>query len=78
MAASPVNHTSYSAAFQYAATVLSGQFATGAQVLKLATIVQGGTAGVSKASGLPSSGSANSLLKATLQIEPSWSNAHPG
>jgi hypothetical protein len=78
MAASPVNYTSYAAAFQYTATVLSGQFAAGAQVLKIATIIQGGTAGVGKASGLPSSGTANSFLNATLQIDPFWSKSHPG
>jgi len=78
MASSPVNYTSYAASFQYGATVLSGQFAPGAQVLKLATILQGGTRGVSTPSGLPSSGTANSFLDAYIQIDPAWASAHPG
>ena len=78
MASSPVNYTSYSASFQYGATVLSGQFAAGAQVLKLATILQGGTRGVSTPSGLPSSGTANSFLDAYIQIDPTWAHDNPG
>jgi hypothetical protein len=58
--------------------VQSGLFATGAQVLKLATIMQGGTRGVTTASGLNSSGSANTFLNATLQLDPGWALAHPG
>jgi len=77
MASAPVNYSSYAASFQYGATVLSGQFAPGAQVLKLATIIQGGTRGVSAATGLPSSGTANSFLDAYIQIEPGWAAAHP-
>lgn len=78
MASAPVNYTAYSAAFQYGATVLSGQFAAGAQVLKLATILQGGTRGVSTPSGLPSSGTAHSFLDAYIQIDRTWSQSHPG
>ena len=78
MASGPVAYTSYSSSFQFNVTVQSGQFAPGAQVLKLATIMQGGTRGVSTASGLPSSGTANAFLNATLQLDPGWSSAHPG
>ena len=78
MASAPVNYTSYSASFQYGATVLSGQFAAGEQVLTLATILQGGTRGVSTPSGLPSSGTANSFLDAYIQIDPTWAQSHPG
>ena len=78
MAASPVNYTSYDAAFQYGATVLSGLFASGTQVLKLETILQGGTRGVSNASGLLSTSSADSFLDATLQIDPKWNRDNPG
>jgi hypothetical protein len=46
-------------------------------VLKLATILQGGTRGVTTASGLASSGSANTFLNATLQLDPGWASAHP-
>lgn len=78
MASSPVNYSSYSASFQYGATVLSGPFATGAQVLKLSTILQGGTRGVGTPSGLPSSGTANSFLDAYIQIDPDWARSNPG
>lgn len=78
MASGPVGYTSYSASFQYAATVLSGQFAAGAQVLKLATIIQGGTRSVLRPSGLASSGTANSFLDAYMQIDPIWLQSHPG
>jgi len=78
MAASPVNYTSYDAAFEYEATVLSGQFDSGTQVLKQETILQGGTRGVSNSSGLLSTSSANSFLDATLQIDPKWSRDNPG
>lgn len=78
MAASPVSYTSYDAAFQYGATVLSGQFASGTQVLKLETILQGGTRGVSNSSGLLSTSSSNSFLDAILQIDPQWNRDNPG
>jgi hypothetical protein len=78
MAAGPVNYTSYSASFQYGATVLSGAFAAGTQVLKLSTILQGGTRGVSTPSGLPSSGTANAFLDGYIQIDPTWLQSHPG
>lgn len=78
MASGPVAYSSYASSFQFNVTVQSGQFAPGAQVLKLATIMQGGTRGVSTASGLPSSGTANAFLNATLQLDPGWSSAHPG
>jgi hypothetical protein len=60
------------------ATVLSGQFAPGAQVLKLATIIQGGTRGVGNPSGLSSTSTANSFLEATVQIDPKWIRDNPG
>ena len=78
MASAPVGYTSYSASFQYGATVLSGQFAPGTQVLKLATVIQGGTRGVSTPTGQPSSGTANSFLDASVQIDPAWLQSHPG
>ena len=78
MASGPVTYTSYSSSFQFNITVQSGQFAPGAQVLKLATIMQGGTRGVSAASGLASSGTANTFLNATLQLDPGWASANPG
>jgi hypothetical protein len=78
MASGPVAYNSYSSSFQFNVTVQSGLFATGAQVLKLATIMQGGTRGVTTASGLNSSGSANTFLNATLQLDPGWASAHPG
>ena len=78
MASGPVAYSSYASAFQFDVTVQSGQFASGAQVLKLATILQGGTRGVSRASGLASSGTANTFLNATLQLDPGWASAHPG
>ena len=78
MASGPVSYSSYSSSFQFGATVLTGQFAPGTQVLKLATIIQGGTRGVTTPSGLPSSGTANSFLDAYLQIDPAWAAAHPG
>ncbi len=78
MASGPVAYSSYASSFQFNVTVQSGQFAPGAQVLKLATIMQGGTRGVSAASGLPSSGTANAFLNATLRLDPGWSSAHPG
>ena len=78
MASAPVSYSSYSSSFQFGATVLTGLFAPGAQVLKLATILQGGTRGVSTPSGLPSSGTANSFLDAYIQIDPTWAASHPG
>jgi MYXO-CTERM domain-containing protein len=78
MASGPVAYSSYSSAFQFNVTVQSGLFATGAQVLKLATSLQGGTRGVGTASGLASSGSANTFLNATLQLDPGWASSHPG
>ena len=78
MASGPVTYSSYDSSFQFDVTVQSGQFAPGAQVLKLATILQGGTRGVTTASGLASSGSANTFLNATLQLDPRWASAHPG
>ena len=78
MASAPVVYSSYSSSFQFNVTVQSGQFAPGAQVLKLATIMQGGTRGVSTPSGLASSGTANTFLNATLQLDPEWASAHPG
>ena len=78
MASGPVNYTSYAASFEYGATVLSGQFNTGAQVLKLATIIQGGTPGIGNPSGLASSGTANSFLDAYIQLDPTWAHDNPG
>jgi len=78
MASAPVNYSSYSSSFQFGATVLTGPFAPGAQMLKLATIIQGGTRGVSTPSGLPSSGTASSFLDAYIQIDPTWAASHPG
>jgi MYXO-CTERM domain-containing protein len=78
MASGPVAYRSYSSSFQFNVTVQSGQFAPGAQVLKLATILQGGTRGVTNASGLASSGTANTFLNATLQLDPGWASAHLG
>ena len=78
MASAPVSYSSYSSSFQFGATVLTGLFAPCAQVLKLATIIQGGTRGVSTPSGLPSSGTANSFLDAYMQIDPTWAASHPG
>ena len=78
MASGPVAYNSYASSFQFNVTVQSGQFATGAQVLKLATILQGGTRGVTTASGLASNGSANTFLNATLQLDPGWASSHPG
>ena len=78
MASGPVAYTSYSSSFQFNVTVQSGQFASGAQVLKLATILQGGTRGVTTASGLASNGTANAFLNATLKLDPGWASAHPG
>ena len=78
MASAPVSYSSYSSSFLFGATVLTGLFAPGAQVLKLATILQGGTRGVSTPSGLPSSGTANSFLDAYIQIDPTWAASHPG
>lgn len=78
MASGPVPYSSYASSFQFNVTVQSGQFAPGTQVLKLATIMQGGTRGVTTASGLASSGTANTFLNATLQLDPGWASAHPG
>ncbi len=78
MAASPVNYTSYDAAFDYGATVLSGQFAPGTQVLKLATILQGGSRGVDHPGGSPTASTANSFIDVTVQIDPQWLVDNPG
>ena len=78
MTSGPVAYTSYASSFQFNLTVQSGLFAAGAQVLKLATILQGGTRGVTAASGLASSGTANTFLNATIQLDPGWASSHPG
>ena len=78
MASGPVAYTSYASSFQFNLTVQSGLFAAGAQVLKLATILQGGTRGVTAASGLASSGTANTFLNATIQLDPGWASSHHG
>lgn len=78
MAASPVSYSSYDASFLFGATLLSGAAAPGTQVLKLATILQGGTRGVLRNSGLPSTGSAQTLLDAYVYIDPAWAAANPG